>query len=319
MVTRLHTSRFIPIGAALFASILFAANAISVNLLVSEGMGVLTVNAIRILGGAAALGIAATVRRRGLPSPQGQQISRGLLIAQGLVGFFGVPVMYTYTVTRLPVAQAVFIEFTAPIYVALAWKYLFSQQVGRKAWCALAIGMLGMIALTRPGFAGSPLDLLGLAAAFASAMLLAAFYLMARVASVQSDSWTAQAFAVGAIPSVSVAIAAGLSGDGGLGPTAISPRVGLLATYCVLLGTALPYWLLSFSLRSLTPTRVSAVGLAEPVAATILAAAILGQDFASIQVVGAALVLVAVGVSIISTASGSTTPRVAPEDGPAAS
>ena len=65
------------------------------------------------------------------------------------------------------------------------------------------------------------------------------------------------------------------------------------------LGTLAPYALELVSLRHFTPTATGVVGMSEPVIAAAIAWVWLGQSLGTVQVVGAAVVLV--GVIIVQT------------------
>ncbi len=78
-----------------------------------------------------------------------------LLVIRGLTGF-GALCAFFYSVTHLPLAEATVIHFTHPIFTAiLAWLYLGERATAR-LWGAIALGLTGMLLITRPAalFAG---------------------------------------------------------------------------------------------------------------------------------------------------------------------
>jgi drug/metabolite transporter (DMT)-like permease len=68
------------------------------------------------------------------------------------------------------------------------------------------------------------------------------------------------------------------------------PAVGL-AAWMVVLGTVFPFSLVVVSMQHLRASQASAVGMTEPIFATVVAWLALGEALSPIQVVGAAIVL----------------------------
>jgi drug/metabolite transporter (DMT)-like permease len=74
------------------------------------------------------------------------------------------------------------------------------------------------------------------------------------------------------------------------------PEWGLIA-WIVVLGTVVPFILVVGSLQHLPATRVAISGMLEPVVATVVAYAWLAETLAPAQIVGGALVLVAIALA----------------------
>jgi drug/metabolite transporter (DMT)-like permease len=75
----------------------------------------------------------------------------------------------------------------------------------------------------------------------------------------------------------------------------------------IVLGTLLPYVLYMAALRHLTAATAGVVGMLEPVVATVVAWAWLGQSLVAVQVVGGVVVLAGVGLAQ-RAAAGATPP-----------
>ena len=75
----------------------------------------------------------------------------------------------------LPLAEAIAVTFTAPLFVAALSQPLLGEAVGPRRWSAVIVGFLGALVILRPGtdaFRPEALLLVGSALAFSLAMLL---------------------------------------------------------------------------------------------------------------------------------------------------
>ena len=81
------------------------------------------------------------------------------------VGYAGMATAY-YSVTLIPLADSVTLQFTLPLFTALIAMWLLGERVGFHRWAAIAAGFVGVLAIVRPGFAEFNIGmLLALAAA----------------------------------------------------------------------------------------------------------------------------------------------------------
>ena len=224
-----------------------------------------------------------------------------MLVAYGLAGFFFVPMLYFVALSRLPVGIGLLFEFTAPAFVALWVRFGERQQVRRRLWVGLGLCLVGLVCVTQIWEGQLSLDLIGIAAGMASAVLLAGYYVMGSktVATRDPVSLTCWAFGVSAVAGAIVRpwwnFDAGLllgSSDG--------VPMWLLALYLLIFGTIIPYLLITFSMRHLPPTSVGIIGMTELVLASIFAWILLAEALSPAQVLGG-LVLVA-GVILAETA-----------------
>jgi drug/metabolite transporter (DMT)-like permease len=74
-----------------------------------------------------------------------------LHIWRGIVGLLGMLVWF-YTITLIPLAEAVSITFITPIFTTLAAMMFLKEKVTKKEWSALIIGFIGVLIITKPGF-----------------------------------------------------------------------------------------------------------------------------------------------------------------------
>lgn len=83
------------------------------------------------------------------------------------------------SVTYIPLAQAVAICFTAPLFIVLLAGPLLGEKVPSMAWLAMAIGFLGSLLMVRPGFGA--FHFASLFAVAASLLYAASILLMRRI------------------------------------------------------------------------------------------------------------------------------------------
>jgi drug/metabolite transporter (DMT)-like permease len=102
---------------------------------------------------------------------------RGLLVARGLVGSTALA-LYFYALAHMRLADAVTLQYTNPILLALFAPIFLQEPTGQRVWLALAVAFAGMLLIVKPGGAVSLWP--GLAAA-GSAVGAAAAYALVRV------------------------------------------------------------------------------------------------------------------------------------------
>jgi drug/metabolite transporter (DMT)-like permease len=76
----------------------------------------------------------------------------------------------------MPLAEAITIAFTAPLFITILSRLLLGEQVGRRRWGAVAIGFVGVMVALRPGMGGGftlgPVLVIISAFAYALSMIL---------------------------------------------------------------------------------------------------------------------------------------------------
>ncbi len=72
--------------------------------------------------------------------------------ARAAVSYLGMATSY-YSVTLIPLADAVSLQFTSPLWVALLAMVFLGESVGINRWGAIALGFIGVLVIMRPGFA----------------------------------------------------------------------------------------------------------------------------------------------------------------------
>src|ERR1700733_11787545 len=100
------------------------------------------------------------------PRNPGLHITRGLCV-------IGSSILFVYGVRQMTMAQATTISFLSPMLITILSIPLLGETVGPRRWAAVAVGMLGMLVVVRPGLGGfQPAALFGVASAFCWALAL---------------------------------------------------------------------------------------------------------------------------------------------------
>mgnify|MGYP006275677645 CR=1 FL=1 len=225
-----------------------------------------------------------------------------LLLAYGVLGVVMTQWLYFEAIARMPVGVSLLIEFTAPLWVALWFRFGWRYPTRPMVWFALVLALLGL-ALVAQVWQGFRLNTIGVLAAFGAALALALYYLLGDVALRRPQprdpiSLTMWGFGAGALFWV---IAqpwwsfpwAKLLGQGELIDSVDVP-VWALSTYMVVFGTVLPFLLVVYSLKYLRASQASVVGLMEPLLAILVAWILLGETMSGVQLIGGAFILLGV-------------------------
>lgn len=77
--------------------------------------------------------------------------NRRLLLFRGLFGFMGLSAFF-FTLTHIPIADSVVIQYTSPLFTALLAPFLLKEPGSRKQWVIFLIAFSGILLIVRPGF-----------------------------------------------------------------------------------------------------------------------------------------------------------------------
>ncbi len=283
----------------LVAATLFALNGSVSKILLLGGVPWQRLSQLRVtLAFLILLLVVALVRRSGLRLRRAEV---GRLAIYGILGIAATQSLYFLGIQKLAVGVALLIEFTAPIMVALWFRFVMREPVRDRVFLALLLALVGL-AMVAQVWAGFSLDAIGVAASFGAAVALALYYILGEKLVVDRDPvsltmwgfFFASAFWAVVQPWWSFPwetldiTAQPLGADG---PTV--PGWALIS-YMVILGTVVPFALVLQSLRHLRATQASVVGMTEPVIASLIAFVLLGEVLTPVQVLGGAVVLAGV-------------------------
>lgn len=212
----------------------------------------------------------------------------------GAVGYALTVVLFVFATRMTTAANAIFLQYTAPIYVALLGRWYLNERASRIDWLVIAVALLGIALffldrLTVSGFWG---NIIALGSGFAFAIV--ALCLRKEKAGSPVASIVLGNIIVALVGAPFIFQAPSLGGDG-------LWRLLLLGT--VQLG--LPYVLYATAIKEVTALEATLIPLLEPVLNPLWVMLALGERPGSWAVVGAALVLIAVlGRGILMMRSG---------------
>lgn len=270
----------------------FGANHVAARVAFEHGVDVVTAVAMRSLGTALVVGL--IVRALALPVRLAPGQRRWLAAVAGLIA---VQSLCLYAaVARLPVALALLAFNSFPLWVALWSALVYRQRPPRAVLGAMPVILLGLVLALDVSGAASRASPAGFGAGVAFALAAAASFGLALVltqhelASVDGRVRTLLTMAiVGAL-----ALLLALAGDGlrwPAGPGAAAGWAGL-ALLTLFYGTG--FTVMFVLLPRLGVATHSPILNTEPVAALVMAWALLGQTMAPLQLLGCAVVVAAV-------------------------
>ena len=213
-----------------------------------------------------------------------QQFALGLILA-GLVGGDYL------TIQHLPVAVAIVLFFTAPALVVL-WSALVSRCLpSRAVLTALMLSVIGVILVSNLfGSHLEPVNGFGIFAGLTTAVFFAAYIIL-------SEKLSATRETVGVmLKSFAVASLFWLAYQStqGIPQTLLAPENVPSVIYIGLAGTLLPYLLFFWCIQRVQAERAAIAATLEPFIAGILAWIWFGQTLTALQILGGALIIVAV-------------------------
>ena len=284
------------------AATLFAVNGSVSKVILGSGIGSGQLTEVRCAGALIGLALIAVATR-----PRSLRVRVAdlpLLIALG-IGLAVVQWAYFFAIHRLDIGIALLIQFVAPIFVALWARFVFHEPVRRRIWAALILSLAGLTFIVEI-WHGGRLSGPGVAACGLAAISLAAYFLIAERGVRRRDpiSLSAWAFLVATIfwsllapwwsfPGRRVDDHVSLLGN--LASTHVP--LWLLMLWMVVLGAIVPFGLIVSALRHISATRAGITAMLEPVVAIIVAWAWLGESLKPVQLSGAALTLLGIGLA----------------------
>jgi len=208
-------------------------------------------------------------------------------------GCFGVGMVqftYLFTISQTNVATAVFLQYLAPILVALYGMVFLRERpdIFRLLSLFLAVGGGFLIVRGNPG-GGLAVNPAGLAGGLASAVAFAFYTVYGKKGLARFNSWTLQVYGFGVgtlawslyIPPWQAAA----------GHSAIN---WLFFLYITIFATIIPFGLFFKGLNYLHPVKAGIISTLEPLVAAVVAWAILHETLLPLQILGGVLVCAAV-------------------------
>jgi drug/metabolite transporter (DMT)-like permease len=289
-------------GMVAIAATLFAVNGTVSKVILGSGVSSGQLTEVRCAGALIGLAVIAAATR-----PRSLRIRAAelpLLIALG-IGLAVVQWSYFFAIHRLDIGIALLIQYVAPILVALWARYVFHEPVRRRIWAALALSLAGLTLIVEI-WHGGRLSGAGVAACVLAAISYAAYVLIAERGVRRRDpiSLSAWGFLFATIfwsllapwwsfPAQLVDDRVSLLGN--LAST--QAPLWVLMLWMVVLGGIVPFALIVSALRHISATRAGITAMLEPVVAIVVAWAWLGESLRPVQLSGAALTLLGIGLA----------------------
>jgi drug/metabolite transporter (DMT)-like permease len=286
------------------AATLWGVNGTISKVILASGVSSLRLTEVRCAG--AFVGLAAILAVRAPSRMKVHARELPFLALFGIGGLAFVQWLYFLAIHRVPIGIALLVQYLAPLLVALWARFVYREPVRRRIWLALALALGGLALIVNVGGGGGSISSAGLGFALAAAATYMLYLLLAEHAvgdhgavallfwgfgfatlffSLIAPWWSYPVGRVGA----DVSLLGRLS--------SLHLPVFVLMTLMVCLGTIVPFFLLVSALRQLPATRVAIIAMLEPVVATVVAWAWLGESLSSPQLAGAIVVLTAIVIA----------------------
>lgn len=208
------------------------------------------------------------------------------------LGIFGMAMLqffYFFTISLTNVATAVFLQYLAPVLMALHAVFWEKASLGWQGTLAVALATLGglFIMLNASGVSG--LNVMGVVSGLLAAFFMAFNSIHSRRAVREYHPMTAIMYFFGF-----AALFWWLITPYAWETGTITTQHWLMFLYIAVFSTIVPFCLYFVGIRFLSPTSVGVTACLEPVIAAFVAYAALGEVMGLLQMVGGLLVVVAV-------------------------
>jgi drug/metabolite transporter (DMT)-like permease len=229
------------------------------------------------------------------------------MLVYGITAVSFTQFFYFIAIELLPIGVALVIEFTAPVLVALWFRYVQKKPVRKRVWLALALVLIGLATVTQ-AWQGITLNALGLLAAVGAALSLAAYFIGGEYYVRQRSALATAALSMTAGALFFLVVNPWWAFDWQAlrlpvqvpGSTDWLVPLGALIGWVIVMGTVVPFLLSFSSLMFLDAKSAIIIASLEPVLASIIAFVLLGEVLTTAQMIGGVIVLV--GVVLAETA-----------------
>lgn len=268
----------------------FGAMAIMARIAYASGVDTATLLALRFSIAAAAMLIIARARRASFPS----RATIGALIALGALGNGGQSASFFTALTLAPAGLVALLLYLHPALVALLAAMFLHERLTTGKLVALALALAGMTLTVAPALGGGDaVRPTGIATGVGFALAAAGFY----AAYIVASAWLGRRATPLAMSTVVITSAAAAFVIASLvrGPHWPHTGAGWVAIIGIALVSTVAAITLYFAgLERIGPTRASTLSTIEPLVTVTLAAIVLGETIAPVQIAGGALILAAV-------------------------
>ncbi len=271
----------------------FGAMAILARIAFATGVDVVTLLALRFAIAAAAMLIIA--RSRGVSLPTGSTL--GALILLGAVGYGGQAASFFTALTLAPAGLVALLLYLHPAFVAVLAAVFLHENVTVAKLAALTMALTGTALTIAPALGDGSRIAMGpaVAAGIGFAVAAATFYAVYIIV----GSWLGRRVGSLAMSAVVIVSAAAVFSAAAIirGPQWPHAAAGWVAVVAIALVSTVAAITLYFAgLARIGPTRAATLSTVEPLVTVTLAAILLDEMIAPLQLAGGALILAAVVV-----------------------
>lgn len=271
------------------SAVAFGAMAILARFAFSSGVDTTTLLALRF--GTASVAMLALLRARKMALPRGSTL--GMLIALGAAGYGGQAICYFTALRLAPAGLAALLLYLHPALVAVLATVFLHEKLTVFKLAALATALLGTALTIIPAIGGEALAAApqlptGLAFALASAAFYAVYIVVAAAIGRRARPLPMSAVVITSAAAVFLVLTLIR------GPRLPQTIDGWLAVAGIaLLSTVMAITLYFAGLERIGPVRASTLSTIEPLCTVVLAAIVLDESIAPVQLAGGALILAA--------------------------
>lgn len=294
----LPSRQLLGVGFALLGAAFFATKGIFIKLALGVGIDTLTTLTWRMI---VSVPVFVTVgllgyRRKQIGASAGVPVLDRTTLAQamgvGLLGYYVASYLDFSALTYITAQLDRLILLTYPFFVLLFGAVFFKRQVTPLMLVALVVSYVGIALIFATDFSLEGANvLLGSALVFGSAVVYAAYQIMAKPL---IDKLGAQLFTSIAMSAAGPAVIAHFLVTHPVGDLAIDGYGLGLMLAVGLISTVLPAYCISTAIGMVGPERTAIIGNVSPVVTVSLAIGVLGERFTAWHAAGTALVLLGV-------------------------
>ena len=192
---------------------------------------------------------------------------------------------------RITIALTLLVFYLYPAGVALASTLWFGERLDRSRWVALAVSLGGMVLVMAGAESLGEVDLVGIGLAFVAGLAQVFYVLAARHGFAHVPGPQAAALTMSGAAVLYLALIVAIGGFGDLGRPLASTDAILPVALAGVVGAGVPTLAFITGIRRLGPSQAAIIATLEPVIGVGLAAWLLAEQPAPIQLVGGALIL----------------------------
>jgi len=217
------------------------------------------------------------------------------LLTIGVLGLVGNQIVFVLGVSRTSVAHSALIIALTPILVLLGAAAARHERLGALKLGGMALALSGVVLLQFGSRSGGSASLLGDGLVLVSAAMFAAFSIFGKHTASELGIITLNTFAF--LGGTVLVLPYALWQLQRTNLAAVSPAAWISVLYMGVFPSIVGYSIYAYALRRLPASRVSSLSYLQPIFATLLAIAFLGEHPGTIFLGGATLVLTGVWVT----------------------